>query len=162
MKRSLKVLTFVLTVMLISSCAYLIGGGDNQDVKVDSSPAGATFSIATIGGVPIIDGVTPASVNLKRKDRYLLTVNMDGYKESTMMIDQTLNMMVLGNLLCGGIPGGVVDALTGAMWTLEPEQIIITLELAALEGGTEELYAVVSYLGENNERQSIPLLLEKI
>lgn len=109
----------------------------------------------------MFEGTTPASVNLKRKYKYNVTVNMMGYKEKTVMVDQTLNMMVLGNILCGGIPGGVVDALTGAMWVLEPEQIVVTLEMAALDGGSEELYAVVSYLGENNQRQSVPVLLEK-
>jgi hypothetical protein len=161
MRNNLKVLVFALSVMLISSCAYLAGGGDNQDVKVNSSPEGATFSIATTGGVPITEGVTPASVNLKRINKYIVTVNLDGYKENSVMIDQTLNMYIVGNILCGGIPGLVVDALTGAMWVLEPEQIVITLELASLENGTEELYAVVSYLGDNNQRQSIPVLLEK-
>jgi len=98
---------------------------------------------------------------LKRINKYIVTVNLDGYKENSVMIDQTLNMYIVGNILCGGIPGLVVDALTGAMWVLEPEQIVITLELASLENGTEELYAVVSYLGDNNQRQSIPVLLEK-
>jgi len=161
MKTSLKLFVFILSVMLLTSCAYLIGGGDNQDVAVTSSPEGAGIVITTTGGVPMYEGTTPATVNLKRKYKYNVTVNMMGYKEKTVMIDQTLNMMVLGNLLCGGIPGGVVDALTGAMWVLEPEQVVVTLEMAALDGGSEELYAVVSYLGENNERQSVPILLER-
>lgn len=161
MRNSLKVLVFMLTVLLISGCAYLAGGGDNQDVVVTSSPEGASVIITTTGGVPMFEGITPATVNLKRKYKYNVTVNMAGYKENTLLIDQTLNMYVVGNLLCGGIPGMVVDGLTGAMWVLEPEQIVVTLELAALDGGSEELYAVVSYLGDNNERQSIPILLEK-
>ena len=161
MRNNLKVLVFLLTVMLISGCAYLAGGGDNQDVAITSSPEGASVVITTTGGVPMFEGITPASVNLKRKYKYNVTVNMGGYKENTVMIDQTLNMYVIGNLLCGGIPGMIVDGLTGAMWVLEPEQIVVTLELAALDGGSEELYAVVSYLGENNQRQSIPVLLEK-
>ncbi|NQT63776.1 MAG: PEGA domain-containing protein [Candidatus Marinimicrobia bacterium] len=161
MKKSLLLGVFVLSVLLISSCAYLVGGGDKQDVMVNSSPEGASIVITTTGGVEMFSGTTPASVTLKRKYKYNVAVNLDGYKENTVMIDQTLNMMVLGNILCGGIPGGVVDALTGAMWTLEPEQIVVTLEMAALEGGSEELYAVVSYLGTDNQRQSVPILLEK-
>ncbi|MBC8375164.1 MAG: PEGA domain-containing protein [FCB group bacterium] len=161
MKKSLLLGVFVLSVLLISSCAYLVGGGDKQDVMVNSSPEGASIVITTTGGVEMFSGTTPASVTLKRKYKYNVAVNLDGYKENTVMIDQTLNMMVLGNIVCGGIPGGVVDALTGAMWTLEPEQIVVTLEMAALEGGSEELYAVVSYLGTDNQRQSVPILLEK-
>ncbi|NQV41412.1 MAG: PEGA domain-containing protein [Candidatus Marinimicrobia bacterium] len=162
MKKSLHLVIFVLSVLLITGCAYLVGGGDKQDVKVTSSPVGASIVITNTGGVEMFTGTTPASVNLKRKYKYNVTVNLDGYKEKTVMIDQTLNMMVLGNILCGGIPGGVVDALTGAMWTLEPEQIVVTLEMAALDGASEEqLYAVVSYLGTDNQRQSVPVLLEK-
>jgi len=148
-------------VTLFTGCAYFLGGGDAQDVLVESTPEGASVVITTTGGVPIFEGATPASVNLKRKYKYNVAVNLDGYKEKTVMIDQTLNMYVVGNILCGGIPGLVVDALTGAMWVLEPEQIVITLEMAALEGGEEQLYAVVSYLGDNNVRQSIPVLMEK-
>lgn len=161
MKKTLLLFVLVLSVMLVTGCAYLVGGGDKQDVKVNSSPEGASIVIKNTGGVQMFSGTTPATVNLKRKYKYTVTVNLDGYKENTVMIDQTLNMMVLGNILCGGIPGGVVDALTGAMWTLEPEQIVVTLEMAALDGGSEELYAVVSYLGTDNQRQSIPVLLEK-
>lgn len=149
------------TTLLLTGCAYLAGGGDYQDVAISTSPEGANVVITTTGGVPVFEGVAPASVNLKRKYKYNVTINMDGYKEKTLMIDQTLNMYVVGNLLCGGVPGMIVDGLTGAMWVLEPEQLIITLELAALDGGEEQLYAVVSYLGDNNIRQSVPVLLEK-
>ena len=161
MKKSLKLLVIVLAIMMISSCAYLLGGGDNQDVAIKSSPEGAKVAITTMGGVSVFEGNTPASVNLKRKNKYMVTVNMDGYKEKSMMIDQTINMYTLGNVICGGIPGWIVDGLTGAIWILEPGEIYITLELAALDGGELEMYAVVSYLGDNDVRQSIPMLLEK-
>ncbi|MBC8549263.1 MAG: PEGA domain-containing protein [Candidatus Brocadiales bacterium] len=161
MKKNLLYVIVIGAVILLSGCAYLAGGGDNQDVKVTSSPEGASIVITTTGGVSVFEGATPASVNLKRKYKYNVTVNLDGYKEKTVMIDQTLNMYVIGNLLCGGVPGMIVDGLTGAMWVLEPEQIVVTLEMAALEGGEEQLYAVVSYLGDNNIRQSIPVAMEK-
>lgn len=161
MKTRFVVLVLSMAVMMLANCAYLLGGGDNQDFTIMSSPEGATFSIATMGGVPVSEGTTPATINLKKKYQYMVTVNLDGYKENTKMIYQDMNPMVYGNILCGGLPGLVVDGLTGAMWNLGPENFIITLEMAALDGSEEQMYAVVSFLGENNQRQSIPILLEK-
>ena len=86
---------------------------------------------------------------------------MQGYADKTIQIDQTLDPMVIGNLLCGGIPGMIVDGMSGAMWLLEPDQIIVTLEMASLNDGPEKFYAVVSWLNENNQTVKFPLELEK-
>lgn len=152
-------LVVILMAIMISGCAYIMNG-DNQDVSIKSNPEGAKVVVTTTGGVPIFEGTTPASVNLKKKYKYAVTVSLDGYTEKTFQIDQTIDMTILGNIICGGIPGLIVDGVTGAMYKLEPEQLVITLQTASLNGGDEKLYAVLSWLGENGETMNIPLELE--
>lgn len=150
---------FLLGLVFVS-CAYIVSK-DSQDVAVTSTPTGAKVVIATTGGVVVYEGTTPASVNLKKKNEYVVTVSMKGYVEKSVQIDKAINPMVLGNLLCGGIPGLIVDGITGAMWNLEPGQIVITLQTASLNNGPEKLYAVLSWLNENGQTVNLPIEMVK-
>ena len=65
-------------------------------------------------------GDSPAIVKLPRKHSYTVTVQAGGYASQTLVITREFNAWFVGNILFGGIPGGIVDAITGAMWNLEP------------------------------------------
>lgn len=156
----MKTVLITVSFLLLAGCAFIISK-DSQDISVNSDPVGAKVTVATTGGVVVFEGTTPASVKLKRKNKYTVTVNMEGYLEKTIQIDQSINPMVIGNLLCGGIPGLVVDGITGAMWNLEPEQIVITLQTASINDKPSQLFALISWLNENNQTVSIPVELVK-
>ena len=148
----------LLIALMFISCAFLITK-DSQDVSVNSQPIGAKLVVKTTGGVPVFEGETPASIRLKRKNTYVVTVSMEGYKEQSIQIDKTINPYILGNFLCGGIPGLVVDGITGAMWNLEPEQIIITLQVGSIDGKENQLFVLITWLNENQEMANIPIIL---
>jgi len=154
-------LMVVLIAILFVGCAY-ITSTDSQDISVKSNPSGAKVIITTTGGVQVFEGQTPASAHLKKKNKYVATVSMQGYADKTVQIDQEMNTIILGNLLCGGIPGLVVDGVTGAMWNLTPDQIVVTLQVASLNDGPEKLYAFVSWLDANGQTVSIPVEMVKL
>ena len=156
----MKKLLISLLVVVFAGCAYIMNK-DTQDISINSQPTGAKVVVTTIGGVPVFEGTTPTSVKLKRKNKYVVSVSMEGYLDKTIQIDQAINTMIIGNLLCGGVPGMIIDGLTGAMWNLEPEQIVFTLQTASINGQSEKLYAFISWLDEDGRTVSIPIELIK-
>ena len=70
-------------------------------------------------GKEVITTHTPASVELRRKDkfiwpaRYTATIEKPGYKPATVPIESTINPWVVGNVVVGGVIGLAVDNATG-------------------------------------------------
>jgi hypothetical protein len=60
----------------------------------------------------------------------------------------------------GGIPGGVVDAITGAMWNLAPSVLAVTLERVSAEG-EQRLELVFTSLDEATRGQSLRIPMGK-
>ena len=50
----------------------------------------------------------------------------------------------------GGIPGWIIDGVSGAIWKLEPETITITLQTASIDG-EEHQVLVFSWLDADGE-----------
>ncbi len=139
--------------MFIVGCATIISGS-KQQVSVNSTPENAEVSVKTLGGISVFNGRTPASVTLARKNEYLVTVKLSGYSDQTIQISKSVNTWVIGNLLCGGIPGLVVDGVTGALWNLEPEAIHVALVIAMLDGKSV-YYAVLGMHDDNGQLRTL-------
>ncbi|HWA16429.1 MAG TPA: PEGA domain-containing protein [Gemmatimonadales bacterium] len=107
--------------LLLSACATLIQG-TSQEVSIASTPTGARL---------IIDGAeagrTPVAASLKRKDKHTIRIEMDGYQPFEMALGRGTSGWVWGNIVFGGIPGLAIDAITGGMYKLTPEQVQATL-----------------------------------
>lgn len=146
-------------IFIISGCATIIKG-TNQNISIQSNPSNAKVVVKTTGGIEVFNGVTPASAKLPKKKEYVVTVTLDGYKEETVMISQSFEAWTIGNIICGGIIGLIVDAVDGAMWKLEPDQIMVTMATASLENGETRLYAVFYALDSNGQLRStaIPMI----
>lgn len=52
---------------------------------------------------------------------------MQGYEPYELALNQTVSGWLAGNIVFGGIIGLVVDAMTGGMYKLEPNQITANL-----------------------------------
>lgn len=136
------------------NCASIIHG-TKQRVSISSTPNQAKVEITTSGGVPVFAGNTPASVPLKRKQEYKVNISLDGYKTQTVMIDKEFDSWTIGNLLCGGILGIIIDATNGAMYKLEPEMIQVELIQASVDGRDTEIYAVFRAMNSEGELQTL-------
>ena len=132
MKTALTVLAIVSFVFL-NSCATIVSGTE-QEITVSSTPK-AKIEIKADTGLLVYAGDSPAIIKLPRKYySYTVTVQASGYNSQTLIISRKFNAWFVGNLLFGGIVGGVVDAITGAMWNLEPSMVAVTLEMISHQG----------------------------
>jgi len=120
-------------VVLLSALAYAgcasIVSGRHAEVTIDSVPSNAHVVVRDKRGHEVANAVTPATVALKRKDRwifparYTATIEAQGYESETVPIHSTLNPWVLGNVMVGGVVGIVVDSATGAAWKPKTSEI---------------------------------------
>lgn len=114
-------LVIALAATAASGCASIINGR-TATVTIDSRPSEAQVVIRDKRGDEVLTALTPATVELKRKDRfiwpakYTATIEKPGYESKTVAINQTVNPWVLGNVVIGGPVGLVVDNATGAAW----------------------------------------------
>ena len=106
--------------------------------------------IKTTGGIEVFTGTTPAQAHLKRKNEYLIDVTLAGHASKQIHLAKSINPATFWNLLIGGIPGWIIDGVSGAIWKLEPETITITLQTASI-GGEEHQILVFSWLDESGK-----------
>lgn len=112
----------IFLLVVVSSCATILHG-TRETVEVKTNPEGAT----------VTDGcmlwVTPAKIDLQRKNDYHLFVFKKGYKPQVVRVKRVIHPAVVGNMV---LPGSVVwlgvDILSGAEWELVPEISDITLQ----------------------------------
>lgn len=109
-----------------TGCATVVSG-TKQEVHLTSHPAVADIVITSDAGIDVFTGRTPAVVRLPRKESYTVSAKVPGHAPVKARIDQELNGWFCGNILCGGIVGGIVDYVTGAMWNLDPEMLSVSL-----------------------------------
>lgn len=120
--------SIILLSGMLSSCASIVHGSV-QTIDFTSQPKGARI---------IIDGneygITPSAIPLKRNGRfkgeintkkeYAVKIEMDGYLPYEIKIKREMDAWFLGNIIFGGIIGIIIDAGTGAMYKLTPDQIV--------------------------------------
>lgn len=107
-------------VLGFSGCATIMDG-DKQTISIISEPSGAT---AQVDSHKI---TTPGQITLKRGKSYTVTFSKEGYETTTSKIRCTIAPWFWGNLLLGGIPGMIVDGVTGAYGQLSPETVHVKL-----------------------------------
>jgi hypothetical protein len=111
--------------LLLTSCATVVRG-TKQTVRIESNPAGAKVHLST--GV---EGVTPVTFELPRKDLVAVDFELDGYESLSVtlvpMRSKSGSIAGAGNALIGGAIGGAIDGGTGATLDLQPNPLIVTL-----------------------------------
>jgi hypothetical protein len=119
---SLKLFTFLAIIFAISGCASLVHG-TKQFVKIDTNPSGATISH---GGETL---QTPVSIELDRGSDHVITISKPGFKEEKIKITRVLSKASAASII---LPGGFIcmgiDALSGAIWDLEPDTLTIMMK----------------------------------
>jgi hypothetical protein len=131
--RKLNVVVAFPSVILIG-CATIMHG-TRQDVSISSTPSAAAV---TVDGQE--RGKTPVSVELSRKDKHLIKIELVGYAPFEMYLTKKVSGWVWGNLIFGGIPGLAVDAITGGLYELKPEQVTASMAQASISTTKEGIY----------------------
>jgi hypothetical protein len=122
MKHFIGILFIVFSVLFLNSCATIINGS-SQQINITSTPIDAKV---------FVDdqelGKTPYVAKLKRKDNHIVKIELEGYKTEVITLNGETSGWFIGNCLFGGLIGMGIDALTGAMYRLEPKEISKSLE----------------------------------
>lgn len=122
--------------VLLVSCGTIIHG-TSQDVGISSSPTGAKVTIDNKEY-----GKTPTTATLKRKDHHVVKIELEGYQVYETNLTRKVSGWIAGNILFGGIIGLAVDAISGGMYKLTPDQIESTLnkEEMSINGKRDHLF----------------------
>ncbi len=96
--------------------------GTTQKIGISSNPSGARV---TINGNQL--GSTPLFTDLKRGDNHIVKIELDGYQPYEMTITKKISGWVWGNIVFGGLIGLAVDAISGGIYKLTPEQVMAEL-----------------------------------
>ncbi len=124
-KYSQKLLPVVVIFAFVwSGCATIIQGS-SQVVKIKSEPPDAALYVDNVA-----QGKTPAEVSLTRSENHYVQVKKPGYKKATALIEKRFSPWFLGNFIFLSLfwVGMIVDSVTGAMWKLEPPEVLLKLE----------------------------------
>lgn len=122
MKYFINLFIVLIVAVLLNSCATIING-TSQQVNITSTPIEAKV---IIDGEEL--GKTPFIADLKRKDNHIVKIELDGYKTEVITLNGKTSGWFFGNCLFGGVIGMAVDAITGGMYKLQPEEIRKNLE----------------------------------
>lgn len=120
----------LLPFFLTQGCASIVTG-NSQLIGINSNPDQAKITIKDEKNQIVYQGTTPTSVDLKKGDgyfhgkNYTVEIAKEGYSGQAVTIKSSVGgWYLLGNIVVGGLIGWfIVDPLTGAMWTLSPENI---------------------------------------
>jgi len=126
-------------------CASIVSKS-NWPIYVRSTPEQADVTITDVKeGKKIFQGKTPTTVTLSSKQGYFsgkyytVDITKEGFETRTVQITSPLNGWYIGNIIFGGLIGIlIVDPLTGAMWTLSPKEIDVTLSKKMAEVPTDQ------------------------
>ncbi len=108
--------------LLVAGCATIFKGSKEQ-VYMNSDPAGAKV---LVNGA--LMGTTPVMINLQSNKTYNIEFRMDGYETKNYTLTNHLGAgWVILDVLFGLVPV-IVDAVTGAWYSLDQDNIYMQLE----------------------------------
>jgi uncharacterized protein YceK len=111
----------IVSALALSACASIMHG-TSQDVGISSTPTSAFVTVDNV-----TQGTTPFVAKLSRKDNHIIHIAADGFQPADLTLTHSTSGWVWGNLVFGGIIGLAVDAITGGLYKLSPEQLNATL-----------------------------------
>jgi PEGA domain len=160
MKKLFAVAALATMSLGLGGCATVLNG-TSQDLSFQSDPDGAVIAIA--------DGrtcTTPCEFGMKRGDDTSVTFTKEGYKTTTLFIQSRTGASTFGNILAGGIIGGVVDGSNGASNHLYPNPAYVKLapndssaEAILLDKKGAEISTVAAY--NDKVREDVEKGMEK-
>lgn len=121
MKNGLWLVMIFVMLLFTSGCAT-ITTGRNQRVPIDSNPQGANVTVSSG-----YRGITPCSFELERNKDHVIKISLKGYRTAQIQLKKTVCGSTAGNIILGGFIGLGVDAISGAMFKLTPENVYVDL-----------------------------------
>ena len=117
----------------LSGCATVMHGA-NQDLVVNTEPQGASVKLT---GLKLTNGYTctsPCKVEVPRRHDLRVDISLTGYRSVYVLVQSKLGGGTFGNILAGGLIGGVVDGASGASNKLSPNPVNVRLVATGATG----------------------------
>lgn len=105
----------------LGGCATVMNG-TNVDYATQTDPSGA--DIVFLNGLKC---TSPCELELRRGSDTRIDITKPGYEPVYVLVQSRLAGSTFGNILAGGIIGGVVDGGNGASNTLYPRPLNVRL-----------------------------------
>lgn len=148
---------FIIGIIFISSSCATIIHGSKQDVSISSYPSSANVIINNQN-----KGKTPLTTSLSRKDNHTVKIELDGYTPYETKFTRKVDGWIAGNIIFGGVIGLAVDAITGGMYKLTPDQIQAELKNATVLSKIIKQGVFLTVVLESNPKWEQIGQLEKI
>lgn len=103
--------------LLCTSCATIVHG-TRQSVSISSMPSNACVWVDRT-----FIGYTPIIVEMTRKDNHVVCIQLEGYQPYEAVFTKQISGWAFGNIVFGGVIGLAVDAISGGLYRLTPEQM---------------------------------------
>lgn len=104
----------VLSAMIFSGCATILGGGNQQTISINSDkPMKGKLVYADGKGEQYF--TTPATVNVDRRNQDII-LSSENEEFATKTQEPNMNGWFWGNILIGGLLGSTTDMAGGAAW----------------------------------------------
>ncbi|WP_156420701.1 MULTISPECIES: translation initiation factor 2 GTPase [unclassified Sphingopyxis] len=129
MRKNFSVAVAAVLALGLGGCATVLNG-TKTDYTSETKPGGALVKFSSGE-----ECTTPCKLEFKRKNDQRADITLAGYKPTYVLIQSKLGGSAFGNILLGGIVGGVVDGSNGSSNRLYPRPLIVQL---APEGSDQE------------------------
>jgi len=104
----------VVTSMMFSGCATLLGGGGDQNININSNKQ-VKGSIQYSDGEGVQYFTAPATLHVDRTSKDIIVKSENGeFNDQT--VESSLNPWFVGNVIIGGVIGSTTDSVSGAAW----------------------------------------------
>lgn len=117
-------------VLLLSACAT-VTRGTQQSFDIKSDPAGADVKLSS--GMTC---TTPCHLKLRRKDEFTAKISKEGFEPVEFRVESKMHggggTALAGNVLAGGLIGGILDGTNGSLRDLRPNPIDVKLKPIAV------------------------------
>ncbi|MCB4776007.1 MAG: hypothetical protein LGB73_04425 [Sulfurovum sp.] len=114
MKKKLLIALPLVSAVMFSGCATILGGGNSQTVSINSNKL-------VKGVMEYADGkgtqyfTAPATLNVERRHKDIVLTSKDGSFQKTT-VKSKINPWFFGNIIFGGLIGATTDSVGGAAW----------------------------------------------
>ena len=112
-----KYVALMLALLSMTSCAT-IRHGTTQSIGISSNPTNASVWLDRS-----FVGYTPIRVGMTRKDNHVVNIELEGYQPYEATFSRKLSGWVFGNILFWGFIGVAIDAISGGIYSLTPDQV---------------------------------------
>ena len=151
LRKAVSVVSCLALILAQAGCAT-ITSGSKQNIGIDSTPDGASVTSTRAGMAAVMDYTTPTTVSFERNGHYILTFKKEGYDSKQIELTRSMRgWMLVWDIVLFPV-GIVVDAITGAWYRLEPEQVVVTLtKLSADMQGPDRIDIRLSEVSGSNK-----------